>query len=299
MPDATAAALRARRAALAARLESAGAAGERDVLRQDIIALYRETDQAIAELTALRTEIKELAMRWKGLPAAAGGESPLAPRFTGAQPSLHADHLNASSYVEKGWSLIALGDHENAERALTRALELAPDDSQSESLLGWALMLQEKLDEAMLAFQRVLMREPNNALARVNVGYICLKKRIFGEAIEHLSRVLRADSDRRASLYAHFYLGLVYFEREMYEDAQGFFRQALQIGPNLIEAYYELGRALWFSGRRDDAVKTWRTGADANKFNPWGKRCAEMLTQVEQGGAPPRSGVSARSAPAR
>ena len=60
------------------------------------------------------------------------------------------------------------------------------------------------------------------ALARINVGYICLKKGIFGEAIEHLSKAIRLDNDRKATLYAHYYLGLVYQEREMYDDAQTF-----------------------------------------------------------------------------
>src|SRR5438045_5397898 len=75
-----------------------------------------------------------------------------------------------------------------------------------------------------MQFQKVLMREPGNALARINVGYICLKKEIFGEAIEHLSKAIRLDNDKKATLYAHFYLGLVYLRREMYEDAETFFR---------------------------------------------------------------------------
>ena len=132
------------------------------------------------------------------------------------------------------------------------------------------------------------MREPANALARVNVGYICLKKQIFGEAIEHLSRAIRLDNDRKATLYAHFYLGLVYLEREMFEDAEAFFRKALALGPNLVEAYFELGRALWLAGRRDEAKQVWTDGHKANKFNPWGKRCRELLDLVAAGGDIPR-----------
>ena len=161
-----------------------------------------------------------------------------------------------------------------------------PNDPQAESLLGWAQMLQEKYDDALMQFQKVLMREPANALARINVGYICLKKRIFGEAIEHLSRAIRLDNDRKATLYAHFYLGLVYLERDMFEDAQTFFQKTLALGPNLIEAYYELGRAYWFNGQHDEALQTWRDGFIANKFNPWGKKCAEVLKTVEEGGEP-------------
>jgi tetratricopeptide (TPR) repeat protein len=85
----------------------------------------------------------------------------------------------------------------------------------------------------------------------------------------------------------------VYLEREMYEDAQTFFRKTLQIGPNLIEAYFELGRALWFDGQKDEAMTAWRDGHRTNKFNPWGKRCGEMLKHVEGGGSLSRSRATA------
>ena len=149
-------------------------------------------------------------------------------------------------------------------------------------------MLQDKFDDALLNFQKVLVREPQNALARINVGYICLKKRIFGEAIEHLSKAIRLDNDRKATLYAHFYLGLVYLQREMFEDAETFFEKTIKLGPNLIEAYYELGRAHWFGGDQEKAKSTWADGFKANKFNPWGKRCQEMLELVAKGEEPPR-----------
>jgi tetratricopeptide (TPR) repeat protein len=210
----------------------------------------------------------------------------LAPEFTAERPVVHADHIGASTFVEKGWSKLSLGDYAGAEAALRKADELSPASAQTEALLGWALMLEEKYDDALLMFQKVLMREPQNALARINVGYICLKKKIFGEAIEHLSRAIRLNNDKKATLYAHFYLGLVYLERDMFEDAQTFFQKTIALGPNLIEAYYELGRAFWFNGQRDEAEETWRSGFTANRFNPWGKRCADVLKTVQEGGEP-------------
>ena len=270
---------RERVAALAARLDEPGAVSERDAIRADLIALGKALEQDLTELTALKDEAKALVERWKLLQGSA------APAFSADRPVV-VDHIGASTFIEKGWSRISLGDYIGAEESLTKALALVPNDPQAESLLGWAQMLQEKYDEALMQFQKVLMREPTNALARINVGYICLKKRIFGEAIEHLSRAIRLDSDRKATLYAHFYLGLVYLERDMFEDAQTFFQKALVLGPNLIEAYYELGRAYWFNGQRDEAMQTWRDGFAANKFNPWGKKCAEVLKTVEEGGEP-------------
>ncbi len=267
-------------------LQSRDATARRDQLKAEIIGLYRTVDREVQSLEQLKERVKGLVQAWKDLApedAAPAAPAPVAP----SGPS-REDHLNASTFVEKGWSLMSLGDHVGARTALERALELAPNDPQALSLLGWTLMLQEQYDDALLYFQRVLMKEPQNSLARINVGYICLKKRIFGEAIEHLSKAIRLDNDRKATLYAHYYLGLLYLEREMYDDARNFFQKSIKLGPNLVEAHYELGRALWFGGDKDAARGAWRDGAQTNKFNPWAKRCAELLQQVDAGGEPPR-----------
>jgi tetratricopeptide (TPR) repeat protein len=294
MPNEVAGSFKERYGALAHRLADKDASKELDALKGEIGALFKQLEHEIGELSALRENVKQLVEQWKTLRAKHNGNNSgkhgvppsNAPQFSGERPVVRADHIGASTFIEKGWSKLSLGDHGGAEQALRKALELSPNDVQAEALLGWALMLQEKYDDALLMFQKVLMRQPQNALARINVGYICLKKRIFGEAIEHLSRAIRLDNDKKATLYAHFYLGLVYLERDMFEDAQTFFRKTIALGPGLIEAYYELGRAFWFNGQRDEAIETWKSGFAANKFNPWGKRCADVLATVEQGGEP-------------
>jgi len=278
--------LRARYDAIARKLDTAVGGAEREAVKREIIDYFKQVDAAIADLSELKEQIRALVERYKQLAATTAEAA--APEFTGARPAIHADHIGASTFIEKGWSLISLGDHAGAIQALHKALQLSPGATQAESLLGWAQMLHEDYDDALQTFQKVLMKEPANSLARINVGYICLKKKIFGEAIEHLSKTIRLDNDKKATLYAHFYLGLVYLQREMYEDAQTFFEKTLKLGPNLIEAYYELGRAHWFAGSREEAQRTWDDGFKANKFNPWGKKCKETLDLVLQGQEPPR-----------
>jgi len=279
--------LREQYQAIQRRLGEAATPEQREAVKREIIALFKTVDHAISELTALKEGIRELVDQYKQLSASQSHDT--APQFTGQVPAIHASHIDASTLIEKGWHLISLGDYDGAITSLEKALQYSPGDAQAESLLGWAQMRAEQYDEALRTFQRVLTAEPANALARINVGYICLKKQIFGEAIEHLSKAIRLDNDRKATLYAHFYLGLVYLEREMFEDAQSFFRKTLALGPNLIEAYYELGRAFWLAGDQDTARQTWEDGFKANRFNPWGKRCQEALELVAQGQEPPRS----------
>ena len=286
MSDETLATYKSRFSDIDTRLDATLAESDRATVKGEIITLFKSVEQQVADLSALKDDIKKLVDKFKAQQTAASPS--LAPQFTGDRPVVHADHIGASTFIEKGWSRLSLGDYDGAEAALTKAIALSPGDPQSEALLGWAQMLNEKYDDAMMSFQKVLMREPQNALARINVGYICLKKGIFGESIEHLSKAIRLDNDKKATLYAHFYLGLVYLEREMYEDAETFFQKTLVLGPNLIEAYYELGRSYWFNEQTEDAIATWEKGFATNKFNPWGKRCAELLAVVEAGGQPPK-----------
>lgn len=262
----------ARSAEISARLDAGDAA-----VKDDIVALFKEAETAADRTAAFKESLRDLVQRYKTLaaakpkPAAAKGKSRV------------SDHIGSSTYVERGWSAIASGDPRRAVKELERALELAPDDAQAETLMGWAQMLRGQYDDALFTYYKVLAKTPDNPLARVNLGYICLKKGIFGEAIEHLSRAIRQEQDRKASLYAHFYMGLVYLEREMYDDARAFFRKTLELGPNMLEAWYEMGRAFYLEGNHRAAAEAWRHGVEANRFSVWGERSGKALEQVDAG----------------
>ena len=268
--------LEERRRRIGGELEGAADAprAERERLRGEIVGLFRETEAALERLAELKESIRGLVDRYKQLPAA--------PKPVPTGPPV-SDHLGSSTYIERGWSAIAAGDPSRAVKELERALALAPNDPQAESLMGWAQMLREQYDEALYTYSKVLMRDPNNPLARVNLGYICLKKGIFGEAIEHLARAIRQEEDRKAQLYANLYMGLVYLDREMFEDARSFFRRTLELGPNMLQAWWEIGRAFYLEGNAASATDAWRRGFEANRFNLWGERCGEALKQLDAG----------------
>jgi Flp pilus assembly protein TadD len=293
---------------------------ERARLKQEIAVLFLQVDRRLAALAALKEDVKALVGAWKQLPPPRA-EHPLvsdaadtsgragfleeldapADAEPGAAPvpamqartpiveqaSVRVDHLGASTFVAKGWTAISLGEFARAEETLVRALELAPDDPEAGSLLGWALMGQGRMHDARLACERVLARVPGFALARVNLGYIALRRGAHDEAVVLLTEPSLDEGDRKAALYATFYLGLVALRRGAYDDAEAYFRRALAHAPNLLEAYYETGRARWLAGDRDGAREAWRAGAASGKFNPWGARCADVLVEVDRGGAPP------------
>jgi tetratricopeptide (TPR) repeat protein len=179
--------------------------------------------------------------------------------------------------IDKGWNHIANGDYGKAREILEAALKKAPNNVRVMKLLGWAYMYDERYDEALLLYQKVLNIEPNDDLARNNLGYICYKKKIFGEAIEHLSKVIKTGTDVSAKLYANYYLGLVYFERNMYLDAIHFFEDALVIGPNLFEARYYMALSYFGKGNEDKARAIWGNMVGNNPHNRWSRLAKERL----------------------
>src|SRR5215207_3078173 len=90
--------------ALDSRLDAPNAAGERDVLKVEIISFFKLIEQEMTELSALKDDVKKLVDKWKALQASAT----LAPEFTADMPVVHADHIGASTFIEKGWSRLSL-----------------------------------------------------------------------------------------------------------------------------------------------------------------------------------------------
>lgn len=270
--------LRREHARLATRLAEPLDAAGRAELKAAIVSLFKRTELAIDELNAFKETIRALIEGFKALPAIPGGSS----------GSVRYDHIGASTFIERGWSALAGGDWRHAEVQLRDALGLDPGNTNAEALLGWALMHQDRGDEALQRCLQVLVREPDHGLARAAVGAICLRKGITGEAIEHLSRAARSGTDPRATLYANYWLGVAYLQREMVTDAIDVLRRAVTLGPNLAEAWTELGRALWLKSATDDARAAWRTGA-AIRHSPFAAAARGLLELAESGGSIPRT----------
>ncbi len=210
----------------------------------------------------------------------------MTPARAAVPRQLREDHLGASTFVEKAWNLIAQSDFTGAENALGTALLLAPSDRRARTLIGWALMRQGRLEEALAILDHVLAEDAMNGLARASLGYVCLRKGLHREAQEHLGRATRQAKDPQASLYGWFYVGMLHADLRNIVEAEQCFRRTIALAPNFVEAYYELGRALFLIGETAEAEKAWRGGVSANRFNVWGRRCAEAIRQAQAGQAP-------------
>src|SRR4051812_20472814 len=101
MSDSAVSQFRSAHASLDKRLSAPDATANLDALKVEIGTLYRAIDRDIDALSALRDETRLMIERWKTL----RGEQPsLAPAFAAERPTVHEDHIGASTFIEKGWS---------------------------------------------------------------------------------------------------------------------------------------------------------------------------------------------------
>ena len=47
-----------------------------------------------------------------------------------------------------------------------------------------------------------------------------------------------------------------------------FSERSIALGPNLVEAYFELGHAFWLSGKRELAHDMWEQGGQGKQIQP-------------------------------
>lgn len=269
--------LAAEHARLAAQLDGNLSLAERLALKDAIVALFRRSETAIAELDAFKESIRGLIEQFKGLPVPIG-----------AAASVRHDHIGASTSVDRGWTALAGGEWQAAEALFLEALARDAHHADAQALLGWALMHQGRGDEALQQCLEVLVRDPEHGLARTAIGAICLQKGITGEAMEHLGRAVRLTRDPRATLYAQYWLGVAYLTRDMLTEAVEVLHRAVQLGPNLAEGWTELGRAQWRGGDRTGAITAWHT-ASAIRHSPFATRGDDLLARVNRGEEIPRS----------
>jgi len=243
-------------------------------LEQDIRSLYKEIAVSIKHLTVLHDSVKSLIDQYKSATVSEDESRVMIKSFV---ETMRTDSLGSSTYVAEGWNQICSGEFEKAISSLSNAVKLNPNDTKALGLLGWAYSYQGMYDEGLSVCLKVLQLEPNNDAVRNNLGFISFKKGIYGESIEHLSRVIKSGKDRTAVLYAHYYLGLVYLERQMLDDAMFFFSKATVLGPNLIEAYYHLGQVYHMKKMYGAAIKEWEKCLKLSPHNWWAKKATEQM----------------------
>ena len=267
------ASLRDRVEALRRRLDVPASEEERAPLRDALVSLVREIDATMNSLRELRESMKPLAERYKHL----------YPRPVPESAHQVVDHLGATTFRERGWSALAAGAYEEAVQQLRGAIDRDPAEVAAMAMLAWTYLHLDREVDAGKILERALTKDPHHPLGRTIAGLAHLRGGRLEQAVAVLRTVTEEDStrDRTARMYAHLYLGVALTQSGRPGEGCASLREAIGLGPNLTEAFWELGRVHASEGEQDLALEAWRAGA-ANRFSGWGERCRAEVERVEQ-----------------
>jgi tetratricopeptide (TPR) repeat protein len=144
----------------------------------------------------------------------------------------------AESRTNLGNVYLKKGRIEDAMSQYEAALQINPADSKTHNNLGNAYARSGKLDEAIREYNQSLELDPNFVDVYANLSAAYYGKKMFAKAETILKEAIELKPSN-SSFYNQ--LGNVYSEMDQCEKAIVQYNKALSIAPNLADAYYGMG----------------------------------------------------------
>jgi Flp pilus assembly protein TadD len=169
------------------------------------------------------------------------------------------DPMNSRGFEGEGRSLLAMDDHEGAEKALTKAVRLDSSNWKAQQALGMLYDDLGRLDDAVVAYKAALRVRPVEASVLNNLGVAYYLKKDYPTAIDTLEKALRsARPEDRKRVYNN--LGRAFARSGAYPRAIDAFRR----GSDLATAYNNVGIVLLEEDRAADAAHCFQKAMDAS-----------------------------------
>jgi TolB-like protein/tetratricopeptide (TPR) repeat protein len=162
---------------------------------------------------------------------------------------------DADGYIGLGWALEGLGQREEAERAMRRAVQVEPAYWGAYKALGAFLFASGRNDEAAAAFRRVTELTPASASGFNNLGATLQMAGQLDGAAEAFRRSLALEPNESA--YSN--LGTVYYYLGRFDDAAAEYRRGVELAGKNLTHWGNLADALWqIPERRAEATENYR-----------------------------------------
>jgi Flp pilus assembly protein TadD len=171
------------------------------------------------------------------------------------------ERIAAAGELDSGLRKLAGGDRSGALADFREAVRRAPDMAEAHEFLGAAL-LDVDLDEAERELSRAVEIRPGYFEAHYNRGLAAARKKQYDDAIRDLREAERLNPQETK---CHDSLGVAYGMSGKYPEAVAEFREAVRLKPEWALAHYHLGSALRFSGEMEEAKAAY---AEAQQLDP-------------------------------
>ncbi len=173
------------------------------------------------------------------------------------------------------------GDHKQAEKFFTEAIELNPANAMAWHNRGWAYIEQKKYKQAMADFDKTAKLNPNSELPYFGRGWVHHQLREFGAAIKEYDAVIRLNPKYAVAWNNR---GAAKSWLNQMRDAVADYDKAIELKPNYAKAYENRGKAFSALGDEKKAAADFQRAEKINRSNRGAdKIIEEALALVNRG----------------
>lgn len=210
--------------------------------------------EAAARWRAILRLVPNRAEAWDGLGSAAYHQADHAMAEAAFRRAVALQPENANFRDHLGIALRALRQPKEAVEQYEAALMLAPENAGTLNNLGNALADADELDRAVEMLRRAVTLCPEEASFRLNLVRALTRGKRGPEALEHIEQVRAALPEPRIEVdYGH-----VLMQCDRHEEAIAVYRRAAAAGIRDHGMFHNLGTALQYFGRSEEAAEAYR-----------------------------------------
>ena len=147
----------------------------------------------------------------------------------------------AAAYLQRGRPEIALDN-------ISKALALAPNDSQANNVMALLQWRLKQNDAAHKYFRRALKSQPGNSEARNNYGAFLCERGEVDKAVKQFELAL-TNPLYTTPAQANLNAGLCLMKKPAPVVAESYFREVLKLDPKRKAALYQMAKISYDSGR--------------------------------------------------
>jgi tetratricopeptide (TPR) repeat protein len=172
------------------------------------------------------------------------------------RPEAALPHLESAAALPEALLLLAavhekLGDETSALSALSRYVELRPEDVSSRLLLGRKLEQAHRMNEALAVYRKGISPDSPSLTLRIRIAEVASRSsETYAEAENAARRAIEADP---ASIDARLALARVLSRTGRDGDALVELEQARERNPGSAQVHYALSQSYQRAGRSEDA----------------------------------------------
>jgi len=150
-------------------------------------------------------------------------------------------HRISFTYNVLGWAYLRKWELKNAQAAFEKYVALLPNQANPLICLGEFHLIVGNYDQAEADILRALEIKPDLALAYGDMGEVYLAKGVYDQAETSYDRYLALSPSKVEQANGRFLLGKLYYFMGDYAKAVEECGQALELSPSMIEAHWILG----------------------------------------------------------